>query len=127
MKKYRNKNFLRLIIIVAFFLLGIFLYFLKEIKLWTFESYTIMKINDLEYNVFINSRDLKLFRENNFFYFDSVKYCYKIIDSSIYNENIILSLKVFENLTDHNKMIEIALPKLKKSLFSLIIDSWRSK
>ena len=127
MKKYKNDGLLVLFTIVFILLTIVFFYFLNKVKLWTFNSYTVTSINLDEVMVVVNDNNINLFRESSFFYYNTKKYYYEILDSNEYDEGIILTLELEKELHLLDSSSTIMLPNVKKTIFSLIIDSWRSK
>ena len=127
MKKYKNDGLLVLFTIVFILLTIVFFYLLNKVKLWTFNSYTVTSINSDEVMVVVNDNNINLFRENSFLYYNTKKYYYEILDSNEYDEGIILTLELEKELHLLDSSSTIMLPDVKKTIFSLIIDSWRSK
>ena len=127
MKKYKNDGLLVFFTIVFILLTIVFFYFLNKVKLWTFNSYTVTSINSDEVMVVVNDNNINLFRENSFFYYNTKKYYYEILNSNEYDEGIILTLELEKVLHLLDSSSTIMLPDVKKTIFSLIIDSWRSK
>lgn len=128
MRNYKKKNLLTISFVTVFILTLVFLYLLNTIKLWTFNSYSIIDTLDNEkiINILIFKEDLKSFRENSFFYYDAKKYYYEIKENSEYEEGIILTLSLKDkiSLLDDKTLF---LPNIRKNVLSLIMDSWRSK
>ena len=127
MKKYKNDGLLVFFTIVFLLFSIVFFYFLNKVKLWTFNSYTVTSINSDEVMVVVNDNNINLFRENSFFYYNTKKYYYEILDSNEYDEGNILTLELEKELHLLDSSSTIMLPDVKKTIFSLIIDSWRSK
>ena len=127
MKKYKNDGLLVFFTIVFILLTIVFFYLLNKVKLWTFNSYAVTSINSDEVMVVVNDNNINLFRENSFFYYNTKKYYYEILDSNEYDEGIILTLELEKELHLLDSSSTIMLPDVKKTIFSLIIDSWRSK
>lgn len=127
MKKYKNDGLLVFFTIVFILLTIVFFYLLNKVKLWTFNSYAVTSINSDEVMVVVNDNNINLFRENSFFYYNTKKYYYEILNSNEYDEGIILTLELEKELHLLDSSSTIMLPDVKKTIFSLIIDSWRSK
>ena len=77
MKNYKKKGMLLVSITVVFLLTIVFFYLLVSIKLWTYNSFSILNIDDDVITVF-TTLYLELFEDNNFFYYDPLIYNYKI-------------------------------------------------
>ena len=75
----------------------------------------------------VENKNLKSFQENNFFYYDTKKYHYVIQEVSRYDDKIILKLKLKNKIKLLKDDKTFLLPKTKETIFSLIIESWRSK
>lgn len=127
MKKYKNDGLLVFFTIIFILLTIVFFYLLNKVKLWTFNSYAVTSINSDEVMVVVNDNNINLFRENSFFYYNTKKYYYEILNSNEYDEGIILTLELEKELHLLDSSSTIMLPDVKKTIFSLIIDSWRSK
>ena len=127
MKKYKKDGLLVFFTIIFILLTIVFFYLLNTIKLWTFNSYTVTSTNIDEVMVIVSDSNINLFRENSFFYYDTKKYYYEILDSNEYDDGIILTLELERELHFTDSSYTIMLPDVKRTIFSLIIDSWRSK
>lgn len=127
MKKYKKDGLLVFLTVIFILLTLLFFYLLNIIKIWTFNSYVVTSINNNEVMVIVSDSKIKLFRENSFFYYDTKKYSYELLDSNEYDEGIILTLELERKIHLTDKSSTIMLPNKKRTIFSLIIDSWRSK
>ncbi len=126
MKNYKKKGLLLVSIIITFILTIVFFYLLISIKLWTYNSVSILNIDDNVISVY-TTLDLELFIDNNFFYYDNLKYNYKINSKDNFEEGVILSLELEKSFKLINDDMMILLPNKRVNIFSLIIDSWRVK
>lgn len=126
MKNYKKKGLLLVSIIITFILTIVFFYLLISIKLWTYNSVSILNIDDNVISVY-TTLDLELFIDNNFFYYDNLKYNYKINSKDNFEEGVILSLELEKSFKLINDDMVILLPNKRVNIFSLIIDSWRVK
>lgn len=126
MKNYKKKGMLLVSITVVFLLTIVFFYLLVSIKLWTYNSVSILNIDDDVVTVF-TTLDLELFEDNNFFYYDTLKYNYKINSKDKFEEGVILNLELEKSFKLVNDDMIILLPNKRVTILSLIIDSWRVK
>ena len=126
MKNYKKKGMLLVFITVVFLLTIVFFYLLVSIKLWTYNSVSILNIDDDVITVF-TTLDLELFEDNNFFYYDTLKYNYKINSKDNFEEGVILTLELEKSFKLVNDDMIILLPNKRETILSLIIDSWRVK
>ena len=126
MKNYKKKGMLLVFITVVFLLTIVFFYLLVSIKLWTYNSVSILNIDDDVITVF-TTLDLELFEDNNFFYYDTLKYNYKINSKDNFEEGVILTLELEKSFKLVNDDMIILLPNKRVMILSLIIDSWRVK
>lgn len=126
MKNYKKKGLLLVSIIITFILTIVFFYLLISIKLWTYNSVSILNIDDNVISVY-TTLDLELFIDNNFFYYDNLKYNYEINSKDNFEEGVILSLELEKSFKLINDDMMILLPNKRVNIFSLIIDSWRVK
>ena len=127
MNKYKKKNLLMISSIILSILIIIFFNILKTMKIWTYDMYNIIEIYNKKIITIIENKNLKSFQENNFFYYDTKKYHYVIQEVSRYDDKIILKLKLKNKIKLLKDDKTFLLPKTKETIFSLIIDSWRSK
>ena len=104
----------------------IFFYLINTVKLWTYNTVSILNIDDNVISVY-TTLDLELFIDNNFFYYDNLKYNYKINSKDNFEEGVILSLELEKSFKLINDDMMILLPNKRVNIFSLIIDSWRVK
>ena len=122
--RYALLNFFTLLI---FIMIIMFFYYLLDFKIWTYKSYTIIKINDLEYQVVVSLKDRSLFRDNNYLFLNNTKYIYDIMFEDNIKDNVLFTLQ-FSKKIKKGKDIETAIIQdTKKNIFSLIIESWREK
>ena len=126
MKNYKKKGMLLVSITVVFLLTIVFFYLLVSIKLWTYNSVSILNIDDDVITVF-TTLDLDLFEDNNFFYYDTLKYTYKINNKEDSEDGVILMLELEKSFKLVNDDMVILLPNKRETILSLIIDSWRVK
>ena len=126
MKNYKKKGMLLVSITVVFLLTIVFFYLLVSVKLWTYNSVSILNIDDDVITVF-TTLDLELFEDNNFFYYDTLKYNYKINSKDDFEEGVILTLELEKSFKLVNDDMIILLPNKRVTILSLIIDSWRVK
>ena len=127
MKKYKKDGLLVFFTMIFILLTIVLFYLLYTIKLWTFNGYTVTSTNINEVMVIVSDNKIKLFTENSFFYYGTKKYYYEILECNEYDEGIILTLKLERELNLIDSSYTIMLPNVKRTIFSLIIDSWRSK
>ena len=127
MKNYKKKGMLLVSITVVFLLTIVFFYLLVSIKLWTYNSVSILNIDDDDVITVFTTLDLELFEDNNFFYYDTLKYNYKINSKDNFEEGVILTLELEESFKLVNDDMIILLPNKRVMILSLIIDSWRVK
>ncbi len=122
-----KKNYNILILLIVFWLILILIYFhiLNTIKLWQYDSYSITSIDDYNYQVILEKKALKNLRENNYFFYNNKKYQYKVLDSININDNTIVNIKLKAKIDLLKQIDTIIVPDTKKTILSLIIDSWR--
>ena len=126
MKNYKKKGMLLVSITIIFTLTIVFFYLLVSVKLWTYKAISILNIDDNVITVF-TTLDLEMFEDNNFFYYDTLKYNYKINSKDDFEEGVILILELEKSFKLVNSDMIILLPNKKVTILSLIIDSWRVK
>lgn len=126
MKSYRKKRLLLLSFVITFILTIVFFYLINTVKLWTYNTVSILNIDDNVITVF-TTLDLDLFEDNNFFYYDTLKYTYKINSKEDSEDGVILMLELEKSFRLVNDDIVILLPNKRETILSLIIDSWRVK
>ena len=127
MKNYRKKSLLNLFFVITFVLLFVFFYLLNTVKLWTFNRYNMALVDNNCIKTVVSLADVLLFQDNNFFYYDNKKFLYKIENKEKLEDEVILTLKLERKIKGDSDDTTLLLPNIKKSIFSLIIDSWRSK
>ena len=126
MKSYRKKRLLLLSLVITFILTIVFFYLINTVKLWTYNTVSILNIDDNVITVF-TTLDLDLFEDNNFFYYDTLKYTYKINSKEDSEDGVILMLELEKSFRLVNDDMVILLPNKRETILSLIIDSWRVK
>ena len=126
MKSYKKKRLLLLSFVITFILTIVFFYLINTVKLWTYNTVSILNIDDDVITVF-TTLDLDLFEDNNFFYYDTLKYTYKINNKEDSEDGVILMLELEKSFRLVNDDMVILLPNNRETILSLIIDSWRVK
>lgn len=124
MKSYKKKVLLNISIGIIAVGTLIFFYLLTTIKLWTYKEANILSVDNNLLNIFTDG-DLDIFKDNNFFYYNNLKYSYIIQSIDSLKEGNIITLKLNKDFKLFNNDILILLPNIKKNIFSLIIESWR--
>lgn len=126
MKSYKKKRLLLFSLVITFILTIVFFYLINTVKLWTYNTVSILNIDDDVITVF-TTLDLDLFEDNNFFYYDTLKYTYKINNKEDSEDEVILMLELEKSFKLVNDDMVILLPNKRETILSLIIDSWRVK
>ena len=126
MKSYKKKRLLLLSFVITFILTIVFFYLINTVKLWTYNTVSVLNIDDDVITVF-TTLDLDLFEDNNFFYYDTLKYTYKINSKEDSEDGVILMLELEKSFKLVNDDMVILLPNKRETILSLIIDSWRVK
>ena len=126
MKSYKKKRLLLFSLVITFILTIVFFYLINTVKLWTYNTVSILNIDDNVITVF-TTLDLDLFEDNNFFYYDTLKYTYKINNKEDSEDGVILMLELEKSFKLVNDGMVILLPNKRETILSLIIDSWRVK
>ena len=126
MKSYKKKRLLLFSLFITFILTIVFFYLINTVKLWTYNTVSILNIDDNVITVF-TTLDLDLFEDNNFFYYDTLKYTYKINSKEDSEDGVILMLELEKSFKLVNDGMVILLPNKRETILSLIIDSWRVK
>ena len=126
MKSYRKKRLLLFSLFITFILTIVFFYLINTVKLWTYNTVSILNIDDNVITVF-TTLDLDLFEDNNFFYYNTLKYTYKINSKEDSEDGVILMLELEKSFRLVNDDMVILLPNKRETILSLIIDSWRVK
>lgn len=126
MKSYKKKRLLLFSLVITFILTIVFFYLINTVKLWTYNTVSILNIDDDVITVF-TTLDLDLFEDNNFFYYDTLKYTYKINSKEDSEDGVILMLELEKSFKLVNDDMVILLPNKRETILSLIIDSWRVK
>ena len=126
MKSYKKKRLLLFSLVIIFILTIVFFYLINTVKLWTYNTVSILNIDDNVITVF-TTLDLDLFEDNNFFYYDTLKYTYKINSKEDSEDGVILMLELEKSFKLVNDDMVILLPNKRETILSLIIDSWRVK
>ncbi len=126
MKSYRKKRLLLFSLVITFILTIVFFYLINTVKLWTYNTVSILNIDDNVITVF-TTLDLDLFEDNNFFYYNTLKYTYKINNKEDSEDGVILMLELEKPFRLVNDDMVILLPNKRETILSLIVDSWRVK
>ena len=126
MKSYKKKRLLLFSLVITFILTIVFFYLINTVKLWTYNTVSILNIDDNVITVF-TTLDLDLFKDNNFFYYNTLKYTYKINSKEDSEDGVILMLELEKSFKLVNDDMVILLPNKRETILSLIIDSWRVK
>lgn len=126
MKSYKKKRLLLFSLFITFILTIVFFYLINTVKLWTYNTVSILNIDDNVITVF-TTLDLDLFEDNNFFYYNTLKYTYKINSKEDSEDGVILMLELEKSFKLVNDGMVILLPNKRETILSLIIDSWRVK
>ena len=126
MKSYKKKRLLLFSLVITFILTIVFFYLINTVKLWTYNTVSILNIDDDVITVF-TTLDLDLFEDNNFFYYNTLKYTYKINNKEDSEDGVILMLELEKSFRLVNDDMVILLPNKRETILSLIIDSWRVK
>lgn len=126
MKSYKKKRLLLFSLVITFILTIVFFYLINTVKLWTYNTVSILNIDDDVITVF-TTLDLDLFEDNNFFYYDTLKYTYKVNSKEDSEDGVILMLELEKSFRLVNDDMVILLPNKRETILSLIIDSWRVK
>ena len=126
MKSYKKKRLLLFSLFITFILTIVFFYLINTVKLWTYNTVSILNIDDNVITVF-TTLDLDLFEDNNFFYYDTLKYTYKVNSKEDSEDGVILMLELEKSFRLVNDDMVILLPNKRETILSLIIDSWRVK
>ncbi len=126
MKSYKKKRLLLFSLFITFILTIVFFYLINTVKLWTYNTVSILNIDDNVITVF-TTLDLDLFKDNNFFYYDTLKYTYKVNSKEDSEDGVILMLELEKSFRLVNDDMVILLPNKRETILSLIIDSWRVK
>ena len=126
MKSYKKKRLLLFSLVITFILTIVFFYLINTVKLWTYNTVSILNIDDNVITVF-TTLDLDLFKDNNFFYYDTLKYTYKVNSKEDSEDGFILMLELEKSFKLVNDDMVILLPNKRETILSLIIDSWRVK
>lgn len=126
MKSYKKKRLLLFSLFITFILTIVFFYLINTVKLWTYNTVSILNIDDNVITVF-TTLDLDLFEDNNFFYYNTLKYTYKVNSKEDSEDGVILMLELEKSFRLVNDDMVILLPNKRETILSLIIDSWRVK
>ena len=126
MKSYKKKRLFLFSLFITFILTIVFFYLINTVKLWTYNTVSILNIDDNVITVF-TTLDLDLFEDNNFFYYNTLKYTYKINNKEDSEDGVILMLELEKSFKLVNDDMVILLPNKRETILSLIIDSWRVK
>ena len=126
MRSYKKKRLLLFSLFITFILTIVFFYLINTVKLWTYNTVSILNVDDNVITVF-TTLDLDLFKDNNFFYYDTLKYTYKVNSKEDSEDGVILMLELEKSFKLVNDDMVILLPNKRETILSLIIDSWRVK
>lgn len=127
MRNFNRYSLLNFFTILIFILIIMFFYYLFDFKIWTYKSYTIVKINDLEYQVVVSLKDRSLFRDNNYLFLNNKKYIYDIMFEDNIKDNVLFTLQFSKKIKNGKDIETVIIQDTKKNIFSLIIESWREK
>lgn len=124
MKAFQKNFGLNFLLSLVFILTIIFFYNLFLKKIWTYQSFNVIKNADLSYQILITKDDLKLFSDNSYFYCNNEKYLYEVISETEFFDNVILEVALDKEISSSSGIVSIMVPKVKKTLFQVIIESW---
>lgn len=127
MRNFNRYSLLNFFTILIFILIIMFFYYLFDFKIWTYKSYTIVKINDLEYQVVVSLKDRSLFGDNNYLFLNNKKYIYDIMFEDNIKDNVLFTLQFSKKIKNGKDIETVIIQDTKKNIFSLIIESWREK
>ena len=125
MKRKQNK-IIYILMIILLALTSFYIYFLATTKIWTYVSYPFIKESTFKYQIILKKRELNNITSCSYFLYKTKKYKYEVIETKKIEENIIVLIKIKKKFKDFSKDEVIMIPKTKKTLLNLIIDSWRS-
>ena len=74
MKKYQKNTLVSLLGIVLLIVTTIFFGSLLTTKIWTYQSFSILKGTDLTYQILTTKNNAHLLEENNYLYHNNKKY-----------------------------------------------------
>ena len=124
MKKYQKNTINSLFSIILLILTTFFFGSLLTTKIWTYQSFNIIKETELTYQILTTKKNAHLLEENNYLYHNNEKYLYKVNKKEEISDSIILELKLNKDITNLEKNALVVIPKVKKTLFKIIIESW---
>ena len=124
MKKYQKNTINSLFSIILLILTTFFFGSLLTTKIWTYQSFNIIKETELTYQILTTKKNVHLLEENNYLYHNNKKYLYKVNKKEEISDSIILELKLNKDITNLEKNALVMIPKVKKTLFKIIIESW---
>ncbi|HIS39157.1 MAG TPA: DUF4094 domain-containing protein [Candidatus Onthousia faecavium] len=124
MKKYQKNTINSLFSIILLILTTFFFGSLLTTKIWTYQSFNIIKETELTYQILTTKKNAHLLEENNYLYHNNEKYLYKVNKKEEISDSIILELKLNKDITNLEKNALVMIPKVKKTLFKIIIESW---
>ena len=124
MKKYQKNTINSLFSIILLILTTFFFGSLLTTKIWTYQSFNIIKETELTYQILTTKKNVHLLEENNYLYHNNKKYLYKVNKKEEISDSIILELKLNKDITNLKKNALVMIPKVKKTLFKIIIESW---
>ena len=124
MKKYQKNTINSLFSIILLILTTFFFGSLLTTKIWTYQSFNIIKETELTYQILTTKKNAHLLEENNYLYHNNEKYLYKVNKKEEISDSIILELKLNKDINNLEKNALVMIPKVKKTLFKIIIESW---
>ncbi len=124
MKKYQKNTINSLFSIILLILTTFFFGSLLTTKIWTYQSFNIIKETELTYQILTTKKNVHLLEENNYLYHNNKKYLYKVNKKEEISDSIILELKLNKDINNLEKNALVMIPKVKKTLFKIIIESW---
>ena len=124
MKKYQKNTLVSLLGIVLLIVTTVFFGSLLTTKIWTYQSFSILKEKDLTYQILTTKNNVHLLEENNYLYHNNKKYLYEINKKEEISDSIILELKLNKDISNLEKNALVMIPKVKKTIFKIIIESW---
>ena len=124
MKKYQKNTINSLFSIILLILTTFFFGSLLTTKIWTYQSFNIIKETELTYQILTTKKNVHLLEENNYLYHNNKKYLYKVNKKEEISDSIILELKLNKDINNLEKNALVMIPKVKKTIFKIIIESW---
>lgn len=124
MKKYQKNTITSLLNIAILTFTIFFISSLFTTKIWTYQSFNILKAKDLTYQILTTKNNVNMLEENNYLYYNNKKYLYKVNAKEEISDSIILELKLNKDITNLEKNALVMIPNVKKTIFKIIIESW---